>query len=91
MLLLIYYEKKRRTPEIECAICGQHTARVVLTPKVFGRGAKRVLIENIPVYHCRSCHSQYVDGPTMDAIDEIRKNLSAQSRKETIATVAPAA
>jgi hypothetical protein len=58
---------------------------------VFGRGAKRVLIENIPVYHCRNCHGQYVDGPTLDAIDQIRKNPAARSRQEIIATAALAA
>ncbi|MEK6285215.1 MAG: YgiT-type zinc finger protein [Acidobacteriota bacterium] len=84
-------KRKKRARDVECALCGQRTARVVLTPKVFGRGARRVLIENIPVYHCRNCHSQYVDGRTMDAIDEIRKNPSAWSRKETIATAALAA
>ena len=83
--------KKRRPEDVECILCGQHTARVVLTSKVFGRGAKRVLIENIPMHHCRNCHGQYVDGPTMDAIDEIRKNPSARSRKEIITTAALAA
>jgi len=63
----------------------------VLTPKVFGRGARRVLIENIPVYHCRSCQGEYIDGATMDAIDQIRKNPNGSGRKETIAIAALAA
>jgi hypothetical protein len=63
----------------------------VLTPKVFGRGARRVLIENIPVYHCRNCQGEYVEGATMDAIDEIRKNPTASGRRETIAIAALAA
>jgi YgiT-type zinc finger domain-containing protein len=81
----------RDLQSLECALCSQRAASVGLTAKVFGRGAKRVLIENIPVYHCRNCHGQYVDGPTLDAIDEIRKNPAARSRKTTIATVGLAA
>lgn len=84
-------KRKKKNSNIECPLCNQRAARVVLTAKVFGRGARRVLIENIPVYHCRNCHSQYIDGPAMDAIDEIRKSPSAWSRKETIATAALAA
>ncbi len=83
--------KRKTKTNLECPLCDQRAARVVLTAKVFGHGARRVLIENIPVYHCRNCHSQYIDGPTMDAIDEIRKSPSAWSRKETIATAALAA
>ena len=84
-------KRKKRTSDVECDLCGQRAARVVLTSKVFGHGTKRVLIENIPVYHCHNCHSQYVDGSTMDAIDEIRKNPSGWGRIEKIATAALAA
>ena len=84
-------KRKKRTADVECPLCGQRAARIVPTPKVFGRGARRVLIENIPVHHCRNCHSQYIDGPTMDRIDEVRKNPSVWSRKETIAIAALAA
>ena len=83
--------KRKTKTNLECPLCDQRAARVVLTAKVFGRGARRVLIENIPVYHCRNCHSQYINGPTMDAIDEIRKNPSVGTRKETIAIAALAA
>ncbi|MFN7948181.1 MAG: YgiT-type zinc finger protein [Blastocatellia bacterium] len=77
-------KRKKKNPETECALCGQRAAKVVPTAKVFGHGAKRVLIENIPVYHCRNCYGQYIDGPTMDAIDEIRKNPAAYSVRESI-------
>jgi len=50
-----------------------------------------VLIENIPVYHCKNCQGEYIDGATMDAIDEIRKNPTGSGRKETIAIAALAA
>ena len=84
-------KRRKRNSEVKCELCGQRAARVVLTPKVFGRGARRVLIENIPVYHCRNCHGEYIDGATMDAIDEIRKNPTGSGRKETIAIAALAA
>jgi YgiT-type zinc finger domain-containing protein len=77
---------KKGTATVECELCGRRAARVVLTPMVFGRGAGRVLIENVPVYQCRNCQGQYVEARSMDAIDEIRMNPSTWERKETIAT-----
>ena len=84
-------KRTKRTSEVKCELCGQRAARVVLTAKVFGRGARRVLIENIPVYHCRNCLCEYIDGATMDGIDEIRKNPTGSGRKETIAIAVLAA
>jgi YgiT-type zinc finger domain-containing protein len=77
-------KKTKKEPNLKCAICGEQAAHVVLTPKVFGRGEKMVLIEDIPVINCRNCGSQYVDGPTMDAIDAIRKNPKAYSVRRTL-------
>jgi YgiT-type zinc finger domain-containing protein len=76
---------------VECMLCGKSAARRVLVSKIFGRGVKRVLIEDIPTYHCRNCQGQYVDGATLDEIDKIRTNPSAMSHPTVIATAKLAA
>ena len=58
----------------------------MIVSKVFGRGSKRMLIEGIPTYNCHHCGSNYLDGATMDAIDEIRTNPTAHTVRQTIAT-----
>ncbi len=84
-------KKKESVSTHQCAVCGEPAARMILISKVFGRGLSRVLIEDIPSYHCRNCDSQYVDGATMDAIDRIRKNPSANTVAQTIAAAKLAA
>lgn len=70
-----------------CAVCGKKAARILLISKVFGRGANRVLIEGIPTLHCHNCGSHYLDGPTMDIIDQVRINPGAHAVQQSIATV----
>lgn len=84
-------KKKEIAFEHQCAICGKRAARKILMSKVFGRGANRVLIEDIPTYSCRNCGSQYLDGATMAAIDEIRKHPAAHTTNQTIAAAKLAA
>lgn len=83
--------KKKETVTYECAVCGQSAARLVIISKVFGRGSKRVPIEGIPTYNCHNCGSNYLDGATMDAIDEIRTNPDAHTVCQTIAAATLAA
>ncbi len=84
--------KKRNKASIhQCAVCGQKAARLIVISKVFGRGSGRVLIEGIPTYACRNCGSQYLEGETMDAIDEIRTNPPAYTVRQTIAAATLAA
>lgn len=84
-------KKKENAAKHQCAVCGELAARIIVISKVFGRGAKRVLIEDIPTYHCHNCGSQYLDGVTMDAVDQIRKNPSAHTVTQTIAAAKLAA
>ncbi len=84
-------KKKEKDSEYQCAVCGERMARKIILSKVFGRGATRVLIEDIPTYSCRNCGSQYLDGATMAAIDEIRKHPAAHTTSQTIAAAKLAA
>lgn len=83
--------KKNETSGYECAVCGERAARLIVLSKVFGRGSKRMLIEGIPTYHCRNCGSEYLDGETMNAIDEIRTNPAEYTTRQTIAAATLAA
>lgn len=84
-------KKKNESLVYECAVCGQAAARLNVMSKVFGRGNTRVLIEDIPISRCRSCNSEYLDGETMDAIDQIRTNPKAYTIRKTIAAASLAA
>lgn len=59
---------------ITCEICGAKAAVTKRTTKSFGRGHNLVVIENIPIIHCSSCHESYLTASTAHEIDRIRKN-----------------
>ena len=59
---------------MNCEICGKKTASIKRVTKSFGRGPSLVVIENIPVLSCSSCHESYITADTAREIDRIRKN-----------------
>jgi len=59
---------------MNCEICGKDTASIKRVTKSFGRGPSLVVIENIPVLSCSSCHESYITADTAREIDRIRKN-----------------
>jgi YgiT-type zinc finger domain-containing protein len=59
---------------MNCQICGKKTASIKKVTKSFGRGHSLVVIEDIPVVSCISCHESYITADTAREIDRIRKN-----------------
>lgn len=59
---------------MKCELCGTQAATIKKTTKSFGRGDNLVIIEDIPVVHCSSCHESYLTAETAREIDRIRKN-----------------
>ena len=72
---------------MKCGVCGMPKAYPVTLSKVFGRGEKAVLIEDIPAFNCLHCNQQYIEAETMDAIDKIRKNPNVYTHKRFIDVV----
>ncbi len=59
-------------PELEpCAFCGTPGVKTVYKDKLFGKGVKAVIIENLPVRHCDTCGESYYDPAVSLRIDEI--------------------
>ena len=69
---------------IHCQLCEQKTAQVAHIDKVFGKGDKKVLIENIPVIHCSYCRESYLTDATMRQLDEIRLNAQTLTTPTTV-------
>ena len=59
---------------MKCQVCGEKTASIKKVTKSFGRGQSLVVIEDIPVHSCSSCHESYITADTAREIDRIRKN-----------------
>jgi YgiT-type zinc finger domain-containing protein len=69
---------------IVCHICDKKTALEARMDKVFGKGEKKVLIENIPVIHCSNCRESYLTDATMRQLDEIRQNSTTMNISATL-------
>ena len=59
---------------MKCELCGTQAAAIKKTTKSFGRGDNLVVIEDIPIVHCASCHESYLTADTACELDHIRKN-----------------
>jgi YgiT-type zinc finger domain-containing protein len=67
-----------------CEVCGKKTASIKKVTKSFGRGPSLVVIEDIPVLSCSSCHESYITSRTAREIDRIRKNRVAVGKAKRI-------
>ena len=69
---------------MNCEICGKKTASIKRVTKSLGRGPSLVVIENIPVLSCSSCHESYITADTAREIDRIRKNRVTVGRAKRV-------
>ena len=69
---------------MNCQICGKKTVSIKKVTKSFGRGNSLVVIEDIPVLSCSSCHESYVTADTAREIDRIRKNRVAVGKERRV-------
>ncbi len=67
-----------------CENCGKKTASIKQVTKSFGRGHSLVVIEDIPVHSCTSCHESYITATTARTIDRIRKNRVAVGKAKRV-------
>lgn len=67
-------KKKKENSQLVCDICGVAAAHAVKRTKVFGKGRRMIVIENIPFITCDNCHQTYATAETLRELDEIRLN-----------------
>jgi YgiT-type zinc finger domain-containing protein len=82
------FKKARVTNPAEpthvCSFCGEQTARRVIKPHVFGRGAKMLVVEDIPTMTCSNCGQIYLTGDVLKMLEEILKNRSKYVTQRTV-------
>jgi YgiT-type zinc finger domain-containing protein len=80
----------QQTPEL-CAFCGSPQIKTVHKDKLFGKGEKAVVIENLPVQQCGNCGESYYDPEISLLIDEILAHPEKQQVKRQVNVVSLAA
>jgi len=77
--------KKSNSKLITCEICGVSAARMVKRNKVFGRGRKMIVIEDIPFISRQRCGQTYITRDVMLALDEIRTHRESLTVPKEVA------
>jgi YgiT-type zinc finger domain-containing protein len=72
---------------MKCDICGKSGARVRHISRSFGKGAKLLVIENVPAVNCPHCGESYLTAETLHEIERIKMHRSnvAVSRRISVA------
>jgi YgiT-type zinc finger domain-containing protein len=65
--------------ETICPVCGER-AEIKRIAKAFGRGNGLLVIEDIPMIVCRTCHEQYIAAETLHEIEKLRERQQHQTR-----------
>jgi YgiT-type zinc finger domain-containing protein len=68
-----------------CDICGVRAGRVVKRDKVFGKGRKMIVIEDIPFISCRNCGQTYITREVMLTLDKIRTHSDTMTVPKEVA------
>ena len=73
-----------------CDICGQSGAQVRYMTRSYGKGAKLLVIEDVPVIVCPHCGESYLTAETLHEIERIKvhRRSLAKPRNVAVATFA---
>lgn len=72
-------------PEMICGLCGKAGARIQRVTKAYGKGKDLLVIENVPVISCRSCHDGYYTAETLHELERIRAHPEQFAAKRSVA------
>ena len=77
---------RKKTKEI-CAVCGKRgIIRRELT-QTFGKGARLLVVEKVPVVACPNCGESYMTADTLHEIERIKAHRRSLARTRSVATV----
>jgi YgiT-type zinc finger domain-containing protein len=73
--------------EAACAVCGYEHTVVRSVTRSFGKGAKLLVIEGIPLVSCPNCSASYFTAETLHGVERIKslRQAVAVSRKVPVA------
>ncbi len=74
-----------------CAFCGSPQVKTIYKDKLFGKGEKAVVIENLPVRQCANCGESYYDPEISQLIDEVLAHPEKQQVRRQVKVVSLAA
>ncbi|MGI9165686.1 MAG: type II toxin-antitoxin system MqsA family antitoxin [Pyrinomonadaceae bacterium] len=80
-------ERAQKNRSITCDICGKRGAQIRYVTRSYGRGARLLLIEDIPMISCPHCGENYFTAETLHEIERIKVHRSSLASKRQVAVV----
>lgn len=68
-----------------CDLCGRRRAEIRHQSRTYGKGARLLVIENVPVVVCPHCGESYLTAETLHEIERIKLHRRSLSKPRNVA------
>jgi YgiT-type zinc finger domain-containing protein len=68
-----------------CDVCGKEGAIVRHVTRSYGKGARLLVIENVPLISCPHCGESYLTAATLHEIERIKRKRATFASKRPVA------
>ena len=68
-----------------CDVCGKEGAVVRHVTRSYGKGARLLVIENVPLISCPHCGESYLTATTLHEIERIKSKRASFASKRPVA------
>jgi YgiT-type zinc finger domain-containing protein len=68
-----------------CDVCGKEGALIHHVTRSYGKGARLLVIENVPLVSCPHCGESYMTAATLHQIERIKRQRSRSASKRPVA------
>lgn len=69
---------------VRCDVCGRRGAFVRRATRSYGRGAKLLVIEDVPVVVCPHCSESYLTAETLHELERIKRHRRAIAKSRAV-------
>jgi YgiT-type zinc finger domain-containing protein len=70
---------------LTCDVCGKEGAVVRHVTRSYGKGARLLVIENVPLISCPHCGESYLTAATLHEIERIKRKRTSFASKRPVA------
>ncbi|MGZ8845965.1 MAG: type II toxin-antitoxin system MqsA family antitoxin [Pyrinomonadaceae bacterium] len=78
-------KRTNKSTSLVCDICGREGAVLRHVTRSFGKGARLLVIENVPLISCPHCGESYMTAATLHEIERIKRKRVRMSSKRPVA------
>ncbi len=78
-------KQTNRGSNLICDVCGKKGAVLRHVTRSYGKGARLLVIENVPLISCPHCGESYMTAATLHEIEQIKRKRMTVASKRPVA------